>query len=68
MPHEIGAFEELGKSVSLADGSRALAKSGVVRFCLVQPQEFSAINPSLSSSVSLDDKPYHHTFLAHKSH
>jgi hypothetical protein len=43
----------LGVSVSLAGGSMLLAVSVAVGL-----QDFSALNPSLSSSASLEDKPY----------
>lgn len=62
MPYEVGTFEELGVSGSLVDGSKLLAKSAAVGLCLEQLQDFSPMNPSLSSSASLDDKPYDHTF------
>lgn len=57
-PHGVGAFEELGVSVSLADGSMLLPMSVAVGLCLEKLQGFSAFNPSLSSSASLEDKPY----------
>ena len=47
-------------SVSLAGGSMLLAMSVAVGLCLGQLQDFSALNPSLSSSASLEDKPCQH--------
>lgn len=58
---DVGAFGEVGVSISLAIGFTLLAKSVTVGFCLVELQDFSALNPSLSSSASLEDKPYHQT-------
>ena len=59
-PYDVGAFEGLGVSISLANGSMILAMSSV-GLSLVQPKDFSALSPSLSSSASLEDKPYHNT-------
>jgi hypothetical protein len=57
-PLEEGAFEELGRSASIADGSVLLAKSMGKGLCLGQLQDFSALYPSFSSFASYDYKPY----------
>lgn len=59
----MGASEEVDVSISLADGSMVLAMSVIVEFCLPLLQDFSVLNPSLSNSDSLEDKPYHQTPL-----
>jgi len=56
-----GAFEELGASVSVAGGSALPVIFVAVGLCLVLLKDFSVFNPSLSSSASLEDKPYDNT-------
>lgn len=57
-PCAVGWFEELGTSDSLTDELTFLAKSMDTGPCLWQLQDFSACDPSFSSSASLEDKPY----------
>jgi len=56
-PHGVGSFEEFCVSGSLAGGSMLPAMSVVKGLCLAQPQDLSPLNPSLSSSASLEVKP-----------
>lgn len=51
-------MEELGVSASQVDRSMFFDTSVGIGPCLVQLHDLSALNPSFSSSASLDDKPY----------
>ena len=55
---EEGTLEELGISVSVAEGPTLLAKSAAPGFSLLMLQDFSALYPSFSSSASFEDRPY----------